>query len=95
VATVAGTTYTLAFRVGNMDSLQSSAATSLTLQVNDATVGTFTNSDSTSNRNSWKQFTYTFAATSSSTTIAFLNATPWEDNLCGLDDVTLQVAGCR
>jgi hypothetical protein len=37
----------------------------------------------------WKQFQVGFVTASSSTTIAFLNATPSGDNMAGLDDVVL------
>ena len=94
VATVAGTVYTLAFFVGNMDSTQplSPEASSIALQIDNATVGTYTNGNSTPNHINWKQFTYTFTAATSSTKIVFINATPAADNECGLDDVTLRIA---
>jgi hypothetical protein len=62
------------------------------LQIDNATVGTYTNGDSTPNHINWKQFTYTFTAATNSTNIVFINATPAADNECGLDDVTLRIA---
>jgi PEP-CTERM motif len=54
-------------------------------------LGAFTNSSTTRGTQVWEQFTTSFTATGSSTTLDFLNADPGSDNSNGLDNVVLTV----
>jgi hypothetical protein len=94
VATTAGTSYTLSFWVGNVDNPGASFGTTSAVNVylsgvGGTLLGTFTNSSTTSNTLVWQQFTPTFTATGSSTTIDFINEDPSTDNSNGLDNVVL------
>ena len=93
VATVAGAAYNLSFWIGNQDTAFAPYATpsSVTLLVNGAQVGVYTNSLSTSADVNWLHFNYTFTGVGSSTTVRFLNATVGDD-FAGLDNVTLDSA---
>lgn len=94
----AGCTYKVSFWVGNLyDSVTPAykLPASVQLLVNDASVGTFTNSLNTVAWGyTWSQFNYTFVATAS-TKLTFMNATPAGNvtdgygRATGLDDITL------
>jgi len=57
---------------------------------NGTSLGAFTNNCTTCTTTlSWTQFSLTFAATSTSTTLTFLNGDPANDNSNGLDNVSL------
>ena len=94
LSTTAGTNYARSFWVGNVtgdgtgNSGVYTGSSSIALQINGATVGTYTNSNVTVGDVNWEQFTYDFAATGTSTGLAFLNATSG-DNYAGLDDVSI------
>jgi hypothetical protein len=63
-------------------------AAALRVEINGADAGTFTHTAVGSFEAVWKQFSYTFTATTTSTRVAFVNATP-SDVYTGLDDVSL------
>jgi len=96
VATQSGAQYQLSFYVGSFG--PDITHRSVELDINGTAVGTFTNSlaatyppyngDGVAG-NTWQQFTYDFAATGSSTTIAFYNLASAGVSLNGLDDVSL------
>jgi hypothetical protein len=52
-------------------------------------IGAFTNSSTTRGTQVWQQFTTSFIASGSSTTLDFLNGDPANDNSNGLDNVVL------
>ncbi len=94
VSTVAGQLYQISFFVGSADNTYSGyaiPATGLELVTNGTSAGTFTNTASTPNGVNWKQFTASFTASSSLTTLSFLNATPAGGNLAGLDNVSIAI----
>jgi hypothetical protein len=103
VATSVGTQYLLSFYVGRGDAgndktsgpIYANPAT-INLSINGGSNVSFTNSDVTQNAVNWKEFSYLFTATTSLTTISFLNGTPLNtktnnvgSNYAGLDDVSL------
>jgi hypothetical protein len=100
VALCAGCTYTLTFWVGNMDDnvIAYALPASVELLVGGNSIGTYTNSDNTVAWGyTWKQFSYTFTATSANTLVSFVNATPaggpveGYGRATGLDDIGLQL----
>lgn len=94
VPTTSGTAYSLSFWVGNVYNPGGIYGTTSTvgLQINGNSAGTFTNSATTTIQ-SWQQFQTTFTASGSSTTIEFDNLDPSDDTSNGLDNVVLQEAG--
>jgi hypothetical protein len=98
VATTAGTQYDLSFWVGNIFDPGGIYGTTSTVDVrlgglNGTLLGAFTNSSTTKGTQVWEQFSTSFMATGSSTTLDFLNADPITDNSNGLDNVVLTAAG--
>ncbi len=96
VATTPGTTYTLTFYVGNVYDPQSIFGVSSTVNVyvDGQQVYTATNSDGMGTKYQvWQKFMTTIVATNSTTTIAFINADPPNDNTNGLDLITLVPQG--
>ena len=96
VATTTGTQYTLSFWVGNIFDPGGIYGTTSTVDVRlgglgGTLLGAFTNSSTTRGTQVWEQFTTSFTATGSSTTLDFLNADPGSDNSNGLDNVVLTV----
>jgi hypothetical protein len=95
VATNPGTQYTLSFWVGNINNPGGIFGTTSTVNVRlggpgGTLLGAFTNSLSTPvNTQTWQQFTTTFIAPGSSTTLDFLNGDSTADNSNGLDNVEL------
>lgn len=96
VATNVGHLYSLSFWVGNVVNPGGGFGTTSTVGVseNGTSLGNFTNSGGvgTSILN-WEMFSTTFVATSSSTTIQFLNGDPSSDNSNGLDNISLSDQG--
>ena len=95
VETVVGQRYDLSFWVGNAAGGAGGnykLPSTVNLQINDAPVSPFTNSDVTLNGVNWRLFTTTFWAASDHTSIGFFNGTPLGDAYTGLDNVRL-VAG--
>ena len=98
VATTSGSAYTLSFWVGRAQSdngfsgYQDPATVDLSL--NGGPRVSFTNSDQpTPGLVDWKQFSTSFVASGSSTTITFLNGTPINTDQAGLDNVTFTPSG--
>jgi hypothetical protein len=94
VATTVGTQYALSFWVGNIFDPGGIFGTTSTVNVRlgglgGTLLGAFTNASTTTGTQVWKQFTISFTATGSSTTLDFLNADPPSDNSNGLDNVLL------
>jgi hypothetical protein len=90
ISTAIGTTYQLTFYVGNMDNRASFYAQSSSVEVklNGASQGLFTNNLNTNGQVNWALETLNFTATSTTTTIDFINATTG-DNYAGLDNVAV------
>lgn len=92
VATTAGATYDLSFFVGNQVNPGGIYGTSSTVDVliNGGPAQAFTNSLGTGGKTQvWEQFSLSFVAASSSSTVEFLNEDPATDNTNGLDNVVL------
>ncbi len=92
VATNIGDSYTLTFYVGNVDSPGTGYGVTSTvdLSANGTSLGAFTNScTSCTTTQAWQLFTTTFTASSTSTTLQFLNGDPSTDNTNGLDNLSL------
>jgi hypothetical protein len=92
VATVAGTSYALAFWVGNISDPGGIFGVSSTIDVlvDGASVLSATTSDGGGTTTlAWKRFSLSFTASSSSTTIAFMNADKPNDTSNFVDDVLL------
>lgn len=94
VATVAGEQYTLSFYVGRATPASGPGnfyptPATVDLSIDGGPRQSFTNSQITLGALNWRQFTTTFTAAGSSTTITFLNGTPAGNNEAGLDNVVL------
>jgi hypothetical protein len=92
VVTTAGTSYQLTFWVGNVNDPGGIFGVSSTVKVfvNGALKLTAVNSlHPTNHKQAWKQFTLTIKATSSHTSISFINGDPSTDDSNGLDAVHL------
>lgn len=91
-ATTRGTEYHLTFWVGNVYNPGGAFGVSSTIKVyvNGVRKLTATNSlHPASHKQAWKEFALTIKATSSRTTISFINGDPRTDNSNGLDTVRL------
>jgi hypothetical protein len=91
-ATTPGTTYNLSYFVGNQVDPGGPWGTTSTVDVlvNGTLIQTATNSMGAGGTvQVWEQFTTSFLATSSSTTLEFLNEDPPADNSNGLDNVVV------
>jgi Protein of unknown function (DUF642) len=96
IATSIGKSYMLSFWVGNVDSPSTTFGVTSTVDVSvDGTsLGAFTNSCTTCTTTlAWKEFSDSFTATTTSTTLTFLNGDPANDNSNGLDNVSLVANG--
>lgn len=91
VKTVPGTSYRLKFSVGNVVNAGGpfGVSSAIDVQVDGVTLMTASHTGGSPVELSWKGFSLTFTATSSKTTIAFINADPLADNSNGLDGVSL------
>jgi hypothetical protein len=92
VATAAGQSYKLTFHVGNIYDKGGKFGTTSTVKllVDGVQVLEATNKRGKGTTTiDWKKFAFTFVAASSSTTIAFLNGDPPDDDANGLDLVKL------
>ncbi|MGH9407559.1 MAG: DUF642 domain-containing protein [Terriglobia bacterium] len=91
VATTPGTTYDLSYFIGNVVLPPGYGTTSTVKVLVDGTlIQTSTNSMGAGGTTQvWEQFSTSFTAASSSTTIEFLNEDPPTDNSNGLDNVVL------
>jgi hypothetical protein len=90
IKTVAGTTYTITFWVGNTV-IQNQGATSTVLVYLGATkILSATNKKGQgSSKEVWKKFSTSFVATGSSSVLAFVNGDPDGDEQNGVDDVSV------
>lgn len=95
VATIPGQSYDLSFWVGNVFDPNGIFGTSSTVNIGVTGVPGFsvTNSLNGGASQVWEQFARTFTATSSTTTLDFINGDPSNDNTNGLDDVSLVASG--
>jgi choice-of-anchor C domain-containing protein len=98
IATTAGTSYTVSFWIGNTYDPNGIFGTTSTVDVlmgglSGSLLGAFTNSSTTPGTLVWQQFTTSFTASGSSTTLDFLNADPANDNSNGLDNVSVVANG--
>jgi hypothetical protein len=96
VTTTPGTSYTLSFWVGNVFQPGGAYGTTSTVNVRlggigGTLLGSFTNSSTTTGTQVWQQFSTSFTAAGTSTTLAFINGDPASDNTNGLDLVDLEV----
>lgn len=87
VPTTAGARYLLSFWIGNVGPGYGTTST-VEVDVNGVSAGSFTNSTPATTLR-WQQFSFSFTATGTSTTLAFLNKDPAGDNSNGLDNVSL------
>jgi uncharacterized protein (TIGR03437 family) len=92
VSTVQGKTYTLTFWVGNVSGPNIGTTSTAGLKINGVPAGDYPNVTPGTTMN-WQQFTYSFIATQSSTTIEFDNLDPAADNSNALDNVDLEEGG--
>jgi hypothetical protein len=97
-ATTSGTQYTVSFWVGNVYNPGGIFGTTSTVDVLlGGTGGTLllaaTNANMTTGIQTWEQFTTTFVATGSTSTLDFINADPDTDNSNGLDNVSVNQSG--
>jgi len=97
-ATTAGTQYTVSFWVGNVNNPGGIFGTTSTVDVLlGGTGGTLLlaarNASTTTGTLTWEQFTTTFTATGSTSTLDFINADPASDNSNGLDNVSVNPSG--
>ena len=91
IATTPGTMYALSFDVGNIydPSGVFGKTSTVSAQINGTQVLSATNSEGMgSTTQMWKPFSTAFTATSSSTTVGFINEDPSTDNSNGLDAVS-------
>jgi hypothetical protein len=95
VATTVGNVYQLSYFVGNTTGGGGIFGTTSTVNVlvNGALTFSDTNSTVSPTIQNWQQFTHSFTATTSSTTLSFLNGDPALDNDNGLDNVVLTDLG--
>jgi hypothetical protein len=86
-----GHDYKLSFWVGNQDNSADNFMLDATvgLTIDNALVGFYTNSNSSHHALNWKQFSYTFTATQTATSVQFQNFTVPNEDYIGLDDVNL------
>lgn len=90
VATTAGNQYQLSYYVGNTTGggIFGTSST-VNVLVNGAQTFSDTNSTVSAASQNWQLFTHMFVAGSATTTLAFINADPANDNNNGLDNVVL------
>jgi hypothetical protein len=97
VPTTIGTTYQLTFWVGNADYVnlpQYGTTSTVNVYVGQTLLLSAVNSlGAGKHKQVWEQFTASFVATGTSTTISFINGDPPGDIDCGLDTVSLVATG--
>jgi hypothetical protein len=91
LATVVGQTYNVSFWVGNVVQTSGSFgnSTSVGLLINNANVFTALNISGNATSLTWEQFSWNFIATTTSTSITFLNQDPSNDYVAALDNVVV------
>jgi hypothetical protein len=94
VTTIIGDRYQLSYFIGNTTGGGTFGTTStVNVSVNGVPTFSDTNSNASPTNLNWEQFTHTFIATETSTTLAFQNADPSNDNSNGLDNAVLTDLG--
>jgi hypothetical protein len=89
-ATTPGAAYTLTFWVGNLVYPGLGPTSTVNVLVNGVQVYTATNSLGTGSTSAvWQKFTATITSLTTSTSIAFINGDPANDNYNGLDGISL------
>ena len=89
VATTPGQVYQLSYWLGNVTAPGYGTTSTASITVNGTVTFTDTNSTVSPTLLVWQQFTHTFTAAGTSTTIGFLNEDPSSDNSNGIDNVVL------
>jgi hypothetical protein len=97
-ATTSGAQYTVSFWVGNVNNPGGIFGTTSTVDVllggpKGTSLLTAINGNTTTGTQTWDQFTTTFTATGSTSTLDFLNGDPGSDNSNGLDNVSVNLSG--
>jgi choice-of-anchor C domain-containing protein len=94
-ATTSGTQYTLSFWVGNVNNPGGIFGTTSTVDVllGGTQILSAENANTTTGTQTWDEFTTTFTATGSTSTLSFINADPDTDNSNGLDNVSVNATG--
>jgi hypothetical protein len=94
-ATTSGSQYTLSFWVGNVDNPGGIFGTTSTVDVLLGGTPLFdaTNASTITGTQTWQQFTTTFTASGSTSTLSFINGDPASDNSNGLDNVSVNLSG--
>jgi hypothetical protein len=94
VATTVGDQYQLSYWIGNTTGGTIFGTTStVNVSLNGTPAFSNTNATSSPTTQNWEQFSHTFVATGTSTTLAFLNGDPVSDNNNGLDNIVLTDLG--
>ncbi|MBX9736376.1 MAG: DUF642 domain-containing protein [Phycisphaerales bacterium] len=91
VATTIGQLYRLSFYVGSATDNNSFSASTVDLSIGGGGRASFTNPTAPRTTMDWQLFTADFTATSTLTNITFFNGSAPNNNLSGLDNVTLAV----
>jgi hypothetical protein len=94
IRTVAGSTYSVTFYLGNIVDTSSNCGTTSTvdLVVDGAPVATFTNKAGAGKTDIvWKKFSTEFVAQHGTTTLAFINEDPPSDTANGIDAVSVSL----
>ena len=89
VATTPGQVYQLSYWLGNVTAPGYGTTSTASITINGTVTFTDTNSTVSPTLLVWQQFTHTFTAAGTSTTIGFLNEDPSSDNSNGIDNVVL------
>src|SRR5271163_1001591 len=97
-ATTSGAQYTVSFWVGNVYNPNGIFGTTSTVDLllggtSGTSLLTATNSNMTTGTQTWEEFSTTFIASGSTTTLDFMNADPSSDNSNGLDNISVNVSG--
>jgi len=97
IATTPGSTYAIAFFVGNIVGGGNCGTTStVELFVDGVSAGKFTNKKGKGGTSIvWKKFSTQFTAQNTATTIAFMNDDPADDTANGLDAVSVKLVSAR
>lgn len=94
VTTTVGNRYQLSYYIGNTSGGGIFGTTStVNVSLNGASTFADTNSTVSPTTQNWEQFTHTFVAGTATTTLAFQNGDPSNDNNNGLDNVVLTDLG--
>jgi hypothetical protein len=94
IKTQPGATYSLSFYLGNIFNPggELGVDSTVTVYVDGASAGTFTNSKDGGDKLVWQKFSTEFVAQNAKTKVAFISGDPSTDNSNGLDGVTVSLA---